>query len=173
MNFQAQIGNDTISFELYEKDDKVKLKLYDKTENLDVVRISQNSYSVLANGRSYYLTITEHPEGYYVSVGKSSLLIRIKDESDILLEKYGLSNQDSVEVGDIKAPIPGLISHLFVDEGQAVNKGEKLLILEAMKMENELDSPLSGIVDSILIKEGEKVEKEMLLIKIKDEHNGN
>ncbi|MNR65826.1 2-oxoglutarate carboxylase large subunit [compost metagenome] len=65
---------------------------------------------------------------------------------------------------EIKAPMPGLVLNVMVQEGQEVGKGDNLLVLEAMKMENIIKSPDSGIVKKILITKGDKVEKNEVLI---------
>ncbi|MNF13023.1 Glutaconyl-CoA decarboxylase subunit gamma [compost metagenome] len=65
---------------------------------------------------------------------------------------------------EIKAPMPGLVLNVIVESGQEVNKGDNLLILEAMKMENIIKSPSSGIVKKILVTKGDKVEKNEILI---------
>ena len=72
----------------------------------------------------------------------------------------------SDHAGEIHAQIPGLLNRIFVQEGDGVNINQKLFILEAMKMENEIDSPISGIVDKIYIKAGDKVEKGDLIMEI-------
>lgn len=65
---------------------------------------------------------------------------------------------------NIKAPMPGLLLKLKKDIGDFVKVGEPLLILEAMKMENEIRSPIDGIVKEILIKEGQPVEKNSIIL---------
>ncbi|SVB13683.1 uncharacterized protein METZ01_LOCUS166537 [marine metagenome] len=71
-----------------------------------------------------------------------------------------------IELGTIHAQIPGLISKIFVKEGDQIEVNQKLFILEAMKMENEIDSPISGIVDKIHYKTGDKVGKGNLIMDI-------
>jgi biotin carboxyl carrier protein len=66
--------------------------------------------------------------------------------------------------GSIRAPMPGRITSILVKEGEAVENGTPLLILEAMKMQNELTSPLSGKVRSIHVREGETIKKDSLLL---------
>ena len=61
-------------------------------------------------------------------------------------------------MGNINAQIPGLVTHFFVNIGDKVKSGDKLCILEAMKMENEINSPINGIIKNIPIKSGTKVE---------------
>jgi len=83
---------------------------------------------------------------------------------DLLLEKMGIANLETVQVNDLKAPMPGLILDILVTPGQTVKKGDQLLILEAMKMENVLKAPGDGVVASIEVEKGKSVEKGQILI---------
>ena len=67
----------------------------------------------------------------------------------------------------IAAPIPGLIATIAVTPGQKVNKGDKLLMMEAMKMQTTVSAPLEGVVDEILVAIGETVESKDLLMKLR------
>jgi biotin carboxyl carrier protein len=75
-----------------------------------------------------------------------------------------MNNLNSQAAKEIKAPMPGLIFDIKVKEGDEVKKGDAVLILEAMKMENILKSPGDGTVKSIKIKKGQSVEKNQVLI---------
>ena len=68
---------------------------------------------------------------------------------------------------EVISPLPGAVVDVLVSVGQSVNTGDKLIIIEAMKMENEIPAPVSGVVDQILVKKGDTVEGEQLLITIK------
>jgi biotin carboxyl carrier protein len=65
--------------------------------------------------------------------------------------------------------MPGLIIAVLVEEGQVVQKGDQIIILESMKMENELRSPRAGLVKQIMIEPGTSVEKDQALVSIGDE----
>ena len=90
--------------------------------------------------------------------------VTLQDKMDLLLEKMGISSADDQALKDIKAPMPGLILDIMVENGQAINKGEPLMILEAMKMENVLKSPGDGVIKSIEVQKGQSVEKNQVLI---------
>jgi biotin carboxyl carrier protein len=90
--------------------------------------------------------------------------VKLKDKFDLLLEKMGFNNSAILEVKDIKAPMPGLIIDIKVEEGIVVKKGDPLIILEAMKMENIIKSPGEGVVKKIQVKKGDSVEKNQILI---------
>ena len=74
--------------------------------------------------------------------------------------------QEVMSTGRISALMPGRITSILVQEGELVTVGSPLLILEAMKMQNEITSPLSGLVKSILVKEGTSVKKDAMLMMI-------
>lgn len=85
-------------------------------------------------------------------------------EADQLLKRIGLSGMTVKKVGELRAPMPGLIHSIIVSEGQTVKKGDPLLILEAMKMENVIKSPADGTVARILVQPKDSVEKNAVLI---------
>ena len=94
--------------------------------------------------------------------------VDIKDKMDLLLEKLGMTQATSSAVKNITAPMPGLILQILVEEGAEVKKGDPIMVLEAMKMENTLKSPGEGAVKNILVKAGDSVEKNQILIDFKN-----
>ena len=83
---------------------------------------------------------------------------------DLLLERLGMSNAAVAKVNELKAPMPGLIVDIRVQPGQAVLKGDPLLVLEAMKMENILKAPADGTVSSIKVTLRDNVQKGQVLV---------
>jgi biotin carboxyl carrier protein len=75
-----------------------------------------------------------------------------------------LDNLATKKVNDIKAPMPGMVLNILVKEGDTVKKGDAILVLEAMKMENILKSPTDGLIKKIAAVKGTAVEKNQLLI---------
>ncbi len=92
--------------------------------------------------------------------------LSLKNETQLILEKMGLSAAVSAGSGKVKAPMPGLIVKIHVEVGHQVEKGQVLLNFEAMKMENQLKSPQGGMVKELKISPGDKVEKGQLLLEI-------
>ena len=158
MKFNTIIDDQSVEMEFSYSLNLLSIKSK-KEMQIDLVRLGVDSYSLLLNGKSHYLTINKQPERYEITVDHYTYLVQVQDEMDILLEKFGLQSNTTSHAGEIHAQIPGLVSQLFVKPGDNVNIGQKLLILEAMKMENEIDSPVAGIVNTIHIKSGDKVEK--------------
>ena len=165
MKFNTIIEDKSVEMEFSESLDKLLITPNNELI-IDCVQLSSNSYSLILNGKSHYLTINKQMDGYKVTVDHDTHLVQIKDEVDILLEKFGMKGNTSSHAGEIHALIPGLVSRLFVQPGDKVEIGQKLLILEAMKMENEIDSPISGTIGNIYIKASDKVKKGELIMQV-------
>ncbi len=165
MKFKSIIEGQSVEMEFSPSLDKLAIKSKDNLK-IDCVQLNVNSYSLLLNGKSFYLNIIKQNDGYEVTVDHNTYLVQVQDEIDMLLEKFGMQSDTSAHAGEIHALIPGLVSQLFVQPGDTVEVGQKLLILEAMKMENEIDSPVAGVIKNIQIKSGDKVEKGELIMEI-------
>lgn len=92
--------------------------------------------------------------------------ISVKDEQELLLDKLGFKTGDAKAEGSLKAPMPGKILEILVNEGDEVTKDQPLIILEAMKMENELKSPINGIIAKIEAETGQSLEKNSPILEI-------
>lgn len=90
--------------------------------------------------------------------------VEVKDRFELMLEAMGMKSSKAAKANDLKAPMPGMIREILVQEGEEVSAGSKLLILEAMKMENVLKAASAGRVKSIRVKPSENVEKGHVLI---------
>lgn len=99
-----------------------------------------------------------------LKVNGTTYKVNVEDQFDQLLKQLGLDNLVANKIMETKAPMPGLVLKVIVEEGAVIKKGDGLLILEAMKMENILKSSTDGVVKKILIKQGDKVEKNQILI---------
>jgi biotin carboxyl carrier protein len=92
--------------------------------------------------------------------------VTIADEYDQLVKKMGLSEFASRKVADVMAPMPGLVLEVLVDDGDEVEEGTPLIILEAMKMENVIKATGSGVVKKVIVEKEAAVEKGQLLIEL-------
>ena len=72
------------------------------------------------------------------------------------------------EVGDVTAPMPGSVVRIMVKIGEKVEAGDTVLIVEAMKMENEVHTPISGVVEKIYVSEGDNVNPDEVLVQVRD-----
>ncbi|MFM8995471.1 MAG: acetyl-CoA carboxylase biotin carboxyl carrier protein subunit [Bacteroidota bacterium] len=90
---------------------------------------------------------------------------KITEPKDELLKSMGLENALVPKIAEVKAPMPGLVLDVLVSVGQTVEMGEKILVLEAMKMENAIKSPTAGTIASIHVSKGQAVDKNFVLIR--------
>lgn len=137
------------------------------TTSADIAHIDNGIYHVIENDQSYRVEVVNFNNAEKtaeIKVNNNTYSISAKDQFDLLLDKLGLSNLNSARVSDIKAPMPGLVLKVFVAEGDEIKKGDSLLVLEAMKMENIIKSPADVIIKKIGVKSGDKVEKGQILI---------
>ena len=126
----------------------------------------QPIYSLLVGGRSFEVHVYAAESGYQVLVHGSLYLARVEDERERRLRAALAGVVPEDREFHLKAPMPGLVVTVPVNEGQVVEKGEVLLILESMKMQNELKSPRAGKVSRVRIKAGDSVEQKQTLLSV-------
>jgi biotin carboxyl carrier protein len=121
-------------------------------------------YSLIVNGESYEGYVYQDENGWQVLLQGQFYQIRVVDEREkrLKMADQGIARPGAESV--IKAPMPGLVIALLVTEGQDVTKGQILVILESMKMQNELRAPSAGKVTRLRIKQGESVEQRQVLL---------
>lgn len=146
------------------------LSLISKDDNeVNFIQLNTNTYSLLLNNKSYYISVNKQDSQYQININHIPYLVDVKDIHDIFLETIGKDKPNTSKQGEVQALIPGLVSKLFVIEGERVKIGQKLIILEAMKMENEIASPINGTIKKIYIQSGEKIDKGSLIMEIAEE----
>jgi len=126
-------------------------------------------YHVLINGRSYNakcLHVDFANRKITVQIGDHSYTCSIRDEVIQSIKSMGYADRIQENAGDVKAPMPGMVIHVESQEGSTIQKGDKLCILEAMKMENVIKAPIDGIITSCPINVGQAVQKGELLFTI-------
>jgi len=132
----------------------------------DVSRLSDSVYHVIKNHRAYNVEILEVKGGEAViKVNGHVHRARIQDEFSELLKRLGMERNASAKVNELKAPMPGLVLSVDVEPGMALKKGDRVLILEAMKMENAIKAPADATVASIEVKKGDTVEKNQVMVR--------
>lgn len=152
---------------LVEKSDDI-IRVNNSPIAWDLLWISPTKIHILLENKSIEAEIVSfesESKTLQIRFGNKVCSLVIKDRHDLLLEKLGMNLSISNTLKEIKAPMPGLILDLKVKPGDEVKKGDIVLILEAMKMENSIKSPGEGIVKSILVNLKDSVEKNQVLIR--------
>jgi biotin carboxyl carrier protein len=147
--------------------DRGHISVNGKVMQVDFESISgQPVYSLLIDGRSYEAFVNSGEEDLQVLLLGHQYPVKVEDAREKRLKAAaGGTAQGSGEF-PLKAPMPGLVAAIPVQENEQVEKGQVLLVLESMKMQNELRSPRAGKVQRIKVKVGESVEQKQLLLSI-------
>lgn len=148
--------------------EKGKVSLNGQPIDWDISRVSEFHYHIISGGKSYNaeLVSADYPQKVLtLKIEDQVFEMSVKDKMDQLLEKMGISAKSAAAIAEVKAPMPGLILDILVEVGQTIAKGDQLMILEAMKMENVLKAQGEGTITSIEVSQGNSVEKNQVLIK--------
>lgn len=121
-------------------------------------------YSLLIDNHSWQVLVERNGDEYRVSIDGELYVVNVQDERSRKIQKA--LTRAAKDTGEfvLKAPMPGLVRGVPLQLGQEVQKGQGLVILEAMKMENELRSPRVGVVSDIHVKPGDAVELGQALV---------
>jgi biotin carboxyl carrier protein len=138
-----------------------------KVYEVDFESVSgQPVYSLIVDGKSHESYVAQVDDIWQVLMRGRLYPVTVEDEREKRLR--AAAGGGVAETGEfhLKAPMPGLVVAIPVTEGQEVKKGQVLLILESMKMQNELKSPRDGKVNRIKVKTGESVEQRQTLLSV-------
>jgi biotin carboxyl carrier protein len=161
---------DDVDFEVEILSDR-QVRLNDKVYEVNFEEISSDMiYSILVDGKSYEVNISEDENEWYVSIRGTMYKAEVVDEREKRLRDA--SGELALSSGEytLVAPMPGLVIKVPARAGKKVDKGDVLVILESMKMQNELRSPHKGTIIEVNVQKGDRVEKrEPLVVLDQDE----
>lgn len=159
--------NDTQTYTLAHSDHAVLLN--GNTVSPDISVQPNGMVSILHNGKSYTGIIDgvdTANKTVTVSINGRQYTTAIREPIDLLLANMGLDLKAMQKAEPVKAPMPGLVLKILVSPGQQISKGDGLVILEAMKMENVLKATAAATVKSVKVAERTAVEKGTILIEL-------
>jgi biotin carboxyl carrier protein len=125
---------------------------------------SQSLFSLLVDGSSYEVLVEEQGDGFRVLLEGRLHTVRVQSQDRYRLSKLVSPKQQPEGKVDVRAPIPGLVVSVPVSAGQSVAAGDVLLVLESMKMENELRAPQDGVVQAVNVAAGDLVNGDQILL---------
>jgi acetyl/propionyl-CoA carboxylase alpha subunit len=125
---------------------------------------NQPVFSLIMQGKSYEAYVSENDDHWEVLLLGDLYTASVVDEREQRLRAAAGGQVSERGEFHLKAPMPGLIIKIQVQDGQEVQKGDVLVILESMKMQNELKSPQPGIVTEVNVADGDNVEKRDVMV---------
>lgn len=136
-------------------------------QDIDFVEQEDFHYAFDWKGKRFHCELVSHDQNKVV-VKVNGVEYRFSIDSLFSYIRRGMINSDSNKINEnnIIAPIPGKITDIFLAEGDLVNKGESILSLEAMKMQNEIAATCNGVIRKIRVQPGQSVMKDELLVEI-------
>ncbi len=156
MKFEVVINNARRIIELERDADRWRISLDGEPIDADAIEISPNIFSILLNGKSHEVRVTLTPTGALtLQTAHREFTAEVIDPRAWRGRRHGALEAEGRQ--QIVAPMPGKIIRVLVQAGEKVQAGQGLLVVEAMKMQNEIRSPKSGTVERLLVKEGQPV----------------
>ena len=156
MKFIAREGERELEVEVVRHGAGYRVRLDDRWLEADFVKVGSSVHSLRLDDGTQF-SVSHHREGniHEVSLGGSIISVEVVDP--LAAKRRG--REDEIGGGGmVKALMPGRVVRVLVEQGAAVRKGAGLLILEAMKMENEIVAPADGTVDALFVEAGQTVE---------------
>ena len=138
-------------------------------DSVDLVKRSPAEFHLIKDHRSINARLVEADitgKKLKIEIAGEIFDIEIKDELDQLLEIMELGSASKKQVREIRAPMPGLVLEIAITDGQEVNEGDKILILQAMKMENSIIIHTPAKIRKVLVIAGQAVEKGQVLVEL-------
>jgi acetyl/propionyl-CoA carboxylase alpha subunit len=132
-----------------------------KTADVEIIRSNNRQLELLIDGQRVTAYISSDGAKRWVTVNGQTFLLTKSSSA-----KRRSAGHD--HASELAAPMPGQVRSVNVREGEAVKKGQTLLVLEAMKMEIRIQAPRDGVVKKLVVKQGQTVEREQLLIEIEE-----
>ncbi len=166
-----KVSNETKEFdiEILEDGDRLKVRIGKESVQemtVDFKTVGQGSvHSMLVGDDSYRLIIGRNGHTHKVYTRGYRFEYQVEDERTYLMRTL-IGQNKTRSGGEVKAPIPGLVTKILLQEGDNVTHGQGVMILEAMKMENEIKSPVDGRIKRLHLKPGQNVEKGQVLFEV-------
>jgi biotin carboxyl carrier protein len=157
MKCEIRIAGKTRQIELESSGGGWAVLLDGQPVQADIIEVSPGVYSILLGGRSYEAFVTPSPdgEGLTIQSGAEEFFAEVLDPRAWRGRRHGFPEVEGVQ--QVSVPMPGKVVRVLVQQGDRVEAGQSLCVVEAMKMQNEIRSPKSGVVERLLVTEGQAV----------------
>jgi biotin carboxyl carrier protein len=156
MKYEIRIAGKTRTVELHRDANRWQIVLDGAATDADAIEIAPGIFSILLNGESHEIRVAPNPDGTLtIQDGPREFKAEVADPRAWRGRKHGAVEAEGRQ--HIVAPMPGKVIRLLVKPGDKVEAGQGLLVVEAMKMQNEVKSPKTGTVEKLLAKESQPV----------------
>ncbi|MCP4553750.1 MAG: biotin/lipoyl-binding protein [Bacteroidetes bacterium] len=165
MSYEIKINDRIATVELLNREhNKIIISVDDNKYNADIVMVEKGVYSIIIDGVSYNIELTENgsSKNYLVNILYNSFETEIIDAESKYLKSR--KKADGEDANSISTPMPGKVVKILVKEGEMVKAGETVIIISAMKMESEYKVKKDRLIKKVLVKEGEIVDGNQSLI---------
>ncbi len=156
MKYVATIGGHTREVEVHGADGMYRLTVGAQTWDVDARLTAQGIYSLLIDGVSYVADVVDRGGACVVDVGGEADEIRVEEQTRYLIRTKGGAGAVA-DAQTVAAPLPGKVTHVAVKPGDRVEAGAALIVIEAMKMENEFKAARPGVVTEVRVVAGQTV----------------
>jgi len=162
MKYIAEVDGQEFATEIL---DEHHIRFGKEILEVDLAAVSgQPLYSLIVNGESYEGYVYPEERGWQVLLLGRAYSIIIEDEREKRLRSKETGSPDLGREFIMKSPMPGLVVSVPIIEDQIIDKGQILLILESMKMQNELRAPFAGRIARLKVKAGDSVQQKQILL---------
>jgi biotin carboxyl carrier protein len=162
MRISAKAGDQLLNVDIERRDGVYRVDVDGVSYRVDALKLEGDFFSVLMEGRSYEVSVEARGDTYYVRHGASELLVTLSDPSR--QARDGAAGADGPE--NVVTMMPGKVVRLMAAEGDTVEAGQGLIVVEAMKMENEIAASREGKIAAIKVEPGQTVEGGAVLMVI-------
>jgi biotin carboxyl carrier protein len=164
MIYEVTVGETTYRIDLQREGAGWKCKLDGRELPLDVISAQNGTLSILLGGKSYEVKQEITGTETNIVVGQERFSAVVRDPRSLRSRRSGGAAEQGIK--KITAPMPGKIVRLLAKEGSSVQAGQSVIVIEAMKMQNELKAPKNGILKKINVSEGAAVEAGQALAEV-------
>ena len=150
MKYTAIVDGSNVEIEVTRSARHIEAKIAGEKYVLDVQQVESGVYWLEWKSRSIEISVTTSRDGYVVAIDGQQIEVEIVDPRDALRKA---AQQGHAGLVELRAPMPGKVVKVLVQEGGEVDLNQGLIVIEAMKMQNEVKSPKKGIVRKVGVKE--------------------
>lgn len=162
MKLEVTVAGKPMGVELHHGADGWACRVDGALQPVDVVEVAPGVLSLLLDGQSFTLHVVRHGDAWRVHTRGTDVAATVRDPRRWQGRASGVAGHAGRQ--EVAAPMPGKVVRVLVSEQQEVEAGQGLVVVEAMKMQNEIPSPKQGVIEQIRVREGDRVEHGTVLV---------